>query len=305
MSQPFEITINNRYSQNLEKEKVYGEKAVELAYDSMLGRTIAPIIASKPVSKLYGAMMDTEFSVHKIPGFVKDYDINLDDYKAGSIQNKEQEKSYKTFNEFFIREFKEGKREFVADTNKLAACAEARYYGHEAITDDLHIPVKGNMLHPLALLGKNEYSEAFIGGPVLIARLCPVDYHRYHYSDDGETLVNYNIPGELHSVNPLALKYRNDIFISNERRVSIVESANFGKLAYIEVGATMVGKIVQSADESKPHQRGDEKGYFLFGGSTVIVCGEAGKWRPSSDILESTKLGVETYIHLGDEMGVR
>ena len=110
---------------------------------------------------------------------------------------------------------------------------------------------------------------------------------------------------DLQSENPLALLHRKDIFVKNERRVSILETENFGKIAYIEVGATCVGKIIQSFDESKPFKRGDEKGYFLFGGSTVIVLGEAGKWSPSSDILLNTKKGIETYIHLGDEVGTK
>jgi phosphatidylserine decarboxylase len=139
-------------------------------------------------------------------------------------------------------------------------------------------------------------------GPLLLARLCPVDYHRYHYPDDGKTLNSYTVHGDYHSVNPLALKYRQDILIKNERRVSIVETKKFGKLAIVEVGATCVGKIIQSHDESKDFKRGDQKGYFLFGGSTVIVYGEPGKWKPSSDILKNTELGLETYIHLGDEV---
>ena len=150
-----------------------------------------------------------------------------------------------------------------------------------------------------------ELAKEFDGGAFLIARLCPVDYHRYHYPDNGKTIKAFQIKGNYHSVNPLALKYRPDIFMKNERRVSILETENFGKLAYIEVGATCVGKIVQSFDESLPFKRGDEKGYFLFGGSTVIVYGQKGRWVPSPDIIKNTELGIETYIHLGDTVGVR
>ena len=158
------------------------------------------------------------------------------------------------------------------------------------------------MLKAVDLIGNQELAKDFVGGPLMIARLCPVDYHRYHYPDNGMTTKSYSIHGDYHSVNPLALKYRGDIFIKNERRVSILDTEKFGKLAYIEVGATCVGKIVQSFDESKPFKKGDQKGYFLFGGSTVIVCGEKGKWQPSLDMMENTKLGIETYIKLGDEV---
>ena len=90
----------------------------------------------------------------------------------------------------------------------------------------------------------------------------------------------------------------------NERRASILETEKFGKLAYIEVGAAMVGKIIQSHDEATPHSKGDEKGYFLFGGSTVILLGEKGKWSPSEDILANTEVGLETYLHLGEEVAL-
>lgn len=302
MSQAFEITIYNRYSQAKEIEKVYGHKAVKFAYSTAIGKLLAPMIASRFVSKFYGSLQDLKSSGKKVPEFIKNFSIPIDQYKKGSIKDNKIEDSYKSFNEFFIREFQSGKRNFIKGDSKMGACAEARYFGYDAITDDLKVPVKGSMLKASDLVGNADLSESFTGGPLMIARLCPVDYHRYHYPDNGTTIKSYQIEGDFHSVNPIALKFRNDIFIKNERRVSILETENFGKIAYIEVGATCVGKIVQSFDESKPFTKGDEKGYFLFGGSTVIICGEKGKWKPSLDILENTKLGIETYIHLGDEV---
>lgn len=303
MGQAFEIQIYNRYTQQNEVEKVYGHKAVEFAYRNPIGKSLAPIVASKTLSKIYGSSQDSKKSALKVPKFIEDFNIQIGDYEKGSYQDKEIENSYKSFNEFFIREFKADKRKFVTEPDKLAACAEARYFGYDQITDDLEIPVKGSMLRAKDLLMSKQWGEVFAGGPLVIARLCPVDYHRYHYPDNGNTLANFTLHGDLHSVNPIALKYRPDIFIKNERRVSILDTENFGKLAYIEVGATCVGKIVQSYDESKEFKRGDQKGYFLFGGSTVILCGEPGKWKPCSDILENTKQGIETYIHLGDSLG--
>lgn len=304
MSQAFEITIHNRNTGKKEVEKVYGHKAVEFAYNSVIGKVLAPVIASRVVSKLYGNMQNRRKSGQKVPAFIKNFNIDLNIYEKGSLKDQTAENSYSSFNEFFIRKFKHGQRTFVSDVNKMGACAEARYFGYERITDDLVVPVKGSMLKATDLIGDNELAKDFVGGPLMIARLCPVDYHRYHYPDNGKTIKSFQIAGNYHSVNPIALKFRSDIFIKNERRVSILETENFGKLAYIEVGATCVGKIVQSFDEDKEFKKGEEKGYFLFGGSTVIICGEPEKWKPSSDILENTKLGVETYLHLGDEVAV-
>tara|TARA_Y100000768_G_C23989753_1_gene691478 strand:- start:1507 stop:2424 length:918 start_codon:yes stop_codon:yes gene_type:complete len=300
-----DICIYNRYTKNQEIEKVYGEKAVELAYDSKLAKAIGPLVASRSLSRLYGSSQDTISSGKKVPKFIKKFNIKIDDYLPGSLEHEPIEKSYKTFNEFFIRKFKAGLRPFPSELDSMGAFAEARYFGHEAISESTTIPVKGKFLSAAQLLGNVKNAEVFEGGPLLLARLCPVDYHRYHYCDSGKTLEAYRVKGDFHSVNPLALKLKQNIFIKNERRISIIQTENFGKLAYIEVGATMVGKIIQSADESQRFERGQEKGYFLFGGSTVIVLGEPNAWKPSADILVNTKNSLETYVHLGDAIALK
>jgi len=270
MSQGFEIQVFNRHENRMEIEKVYGDGMVKFAYATPIGRLLGPVIASKMFSQIYGKSQDSLKSVQKVAPFINNFHIPMDQYQKGSFQQNPIETSYQSFNEFFIREFQAGQRTFTTNDDDMAAFAEARYFGHASMSDDLDIPVKGSMLRAVDLIGDRELAEDFIGGPLMIARLCPVDYHRYHYPDDGNTLKAFAVPGNLHSVNPLALKYRQDIFIKNERRVSILETEHFGKLAYIEVGATCVGKIVQSFDESQPFKKGDEKGYFLFGGSTVV-----------------------------------
>jgi len=293
-----ELVYFNRSTNSKEVELVYGDGAIKFVYDNWLGKLFAPIVASKLLSQVYGRYQDRNVSGNKVAPFVESFGIDLSIYKAGSVPAEEKQDSYKTFNEFFIREFEDGQRRFVDEIDKMPAFCEARYFGHDEIHDDVKIPVKGKLLNASDLLGGSEWSETFAGGPLLIARLCPVDYHRYHYPLKGKTLDSFAISGQYHSVNPLALKSKPEIFIINERRASILETENFGKLAYIEVGAAMVGKIVQSHDESKSHEQGDEKGYFLFGGSTVILLGEKGKWSPSSDIIENTQAGIETYLHL-------
>lgn len=299
-----EIKYFNRRAQQIEIERVYGDGAIKFIYGKGLGQMLAPVVASKTVSQLYGCYQDWAISGNKVPPFVEKFDIDLSIYKAGSVSAEHKQNSYKTFNEFFIREFEANQRSFVDDQALMPAFCEARYFGHGEINNDVEIPVKGHLLRANDLLGDSKWSSTFEGGPLLIARLCPVDYHRYHYPLSGETLDSFPIKGQYHSVNPLALKSKPEIFIKNERRASILETEKFGKLAYIEVGAAMVGKIVQSHDESRSHTRGDEKGYFLFGGSTVILLGEKGKWSPSEDILNNTQNGLETYLHLGEEVAL-
>ena len=294
-----EIKYFNRYSNAIEVEKVYGDGAVKWMYDSTSGKALAHFLVKAPFSKFYGIFQDMSFSKGKIPEFVKNFNIPMDDFIPEDGFNLDD--PYPSFNSFFIRRFKAGKRPFVNNPSEMGAFSEARYYGYESVKSDETVPVKGNFLTPEGLVASDKWESTFKEGPLLLARLCPVDYHRYHYPDKGEVLDSYRVHGAYHSVNPLALKMKQDILISNERQVTILETENFGKLAYIEVGAICVGKIVQSGPLDK-FNKGDEKGYFLFGGSTVIVVGEKGKWKPSDDILKNTKEGRETYIHLGDSV---
>ena len=303
MSKNEEIQYFNRSKKRIEVEKVYGDAFIKLLYQSAAGKLLSPIFANKLLSKAYGHLQSSMVTQLKVPKFVKNFNIDLNEYEAGSVEVDNKELSYKNFNEFFIRKFKKGKRKFVQDSNVLPACCEARYFGYDKIDDDVLVPVKGKYLNATQLIGDAEKAKPFEGGSLVIARLCPVDYHRYHYPDSGKTIESFPIHGQFHSVNPIALKNRPEIFIANERRVSILETKNFGKLAYIEVGAAMVGKIIQSHNEDKSFRRGQEKGYFLFGGSTVIVIGEQGRWTPSEDIVSNTRQGIETYLQLGDAMG--
>ncbi len=300
-----EIRYFNRVSGNTEIEKVYGDWFIKFLYCSFAGQKLGGAFTNKFFSQAYGAFQDMPMSHSKVRPFIEKFNIPIDDYEAGSRPAQDIRDSYKSFNEFFIRKFKMGKRNFISDNTKMAAFAEARYVGFDAIDDKKLYPVKGQYLKAKDLVGNEQVAKIFEGGPLMIARLCPVDYHRYHYPDNGNVLDNFRVPGAYDSVNPLAIKYKNQIFIKNERHVSILQTENFGKLAYIEVGAICVGKIVQSHRWNKPFVRGEEKGYFLFGGSTVILLGEKGAWKPSEDIMANTSKGIETYLHLGQEVATK
>lgn len=294
-----EIKFYNRVTKKVENELVYGDKFIEWLYGSPTGKGLSHLICKAPISKIYGAYQDLALSRSKVEPFIEKFQIQMDDYLPE--EGRDSSSPYSTFNQFFIRRFKPGKRPVVSAADEMAAFSEARYYGYECVQENETVPVKGHNLKPSALIANSKWEKTFEEGPLLLARLCPVDYHRYHYPDNGTILDDYRVPGLYHSVNPVALKAKGDILITNERHVTILETENFGKLAYIEVGAVCVGKIVQShpLDKGRRFSRGEEKGYFLFGGSTVIVVGEKGKWKPSSDILENTKKGMETYLHLG------
>jgi phosphatidylserine decarboxylase len=297
MASAREIQFWNRHTRQVEVEKVYGDAWLKRGYNHPVGRLLTnSLLSSRPFSQLYGGLQDSRWSARKVEPFIRDFKIDMSEYQDGPFAN---------FNQFFIRRFRAGKRPVIQAPHLMAAPAEARYLGFEKITEEQKFPVKGTFLSAAGLLGDSEVAKPFVGGPLLLARLCPVDYHRYHFPDDGRILRAWTIHGPYHSVNPVALRARPDIFITNERQAALLETKNFGRLAYIEVGALCVGKIVQSHDPAKPFRRGDEKGYFLFGGSTVIVLGEPGAWKPSVDLLENTRQDRETLVRLGEEIAVK
>ena len=264
-----------------------------------MAKILTPLICRAPLSKAYGAIQNTPRSKNKIAPFIREFSIPMDEFLPESGE-------YKNFNEFFIRKFRTGKRPITSNLSEMAAFAEARYYGYQSVDAEQKIPIKGKFLSADGLLENSKWSATFRDGPLLLARLCPVDYHRFHYPDAGKIVEDYRVHGLFHSVNPLALKANPEIFIQNERHVTILDTVNFGKLAYIEVGAICVGKIIQSKTlhAGMTFSKGEEKGYFLFGGSTVIVLGEKGKWVPSADIIQNTQAGIETYLHLGTPVAV-
>jgi phosphatidylserine decarboxylase len=300
-----EIKYFNRMTGKHEIEKVYGDQFIKFLYRSVAGKSVGGMFTNKLFSKAYGAFQDLPSSHRKVKPFIEKFNIPIQDYEAGTRPCVDPRDSYRSFNEFFIRKFRLGKRSFVSEPNRMAAFAEARYVGFDSIDEKSVYPVKGQYLLAKDLIGNDQISKIFEGGPLMIARLCPVDYHRYHYPDSGKVVEHYPIAGNFDSVNPLALQFKNQIFIQNERYVTILQTENFGRLAYIEVGAICVGKIVQTHRWNKPFMRGEEKGYFLFGGSTVILIGEKGAWKPSGDITMNTKNGIETYLHLGQEVAVK
>jgi len=287
------IQIFNRKNQKTEIERIMGEAPMRKLYGTRLGLQLARILSTPWMSQVYGKYQASGRSKKAIPQFIETFQIPMEEFE---VQN------YPSFNDFFIRKFKPGQRNFPTSPKDLGAPAEGRYFAFESITDTTPLPIKGVTLNVRSLLGEYKDTVIFQGGPGFIARLCPVDYHRFHFPDSGKILRQERLPGPLHSVNPIALKAKGDILFTNERFLSILETENFGKIAYLEVGALCVGRIVQSHAPQGPFKRGDEKGYFLFGASTVIMVGEPGRWKLDLDLIERTKQGVETLVRLGDKI---
>lgn len=263
-------------------------------YESRPRRSLTQWLESEPIYDwLLAAYQGTHWSARQIKPFIEKHHVDMKDFERGP---------YRSFAEFFDRRLRPGARSFPTAPQAMGAFAEARYFGWNAIREDQTYPIKGRSLDAQRLLGSEERTRPFIGGPMLLARLSPMDYHHLHYPDDGTTLGQDRLGRRLWTVNQHALRHQDDILFRNERAINILDTRRFGQLGFVEVGALSVGRIAQVHPLDRPYRRGDEKSVFKFGGSAVVVFGEPGRWRPSADIVENTVKGVETLVRLGDEV---
>ncbi|HEY8278059.1 MAG TPA: phosphatidylserine decarboxylase [Bdellovibrionota bacterium] len=291
------IEFWNRKRGQVETESVYGGWAMNLLYGNPVGFAFTDsLLVRKAVSQVYGGLQSSHFSGKKVIPFVRKFRVEMGEFEPGP---------FRSFNDFFIRRFRAGRRKFPQEPGTMGAFAEARYFAFSRLNEHSPLPIKGLKLEAGDILGDTPGKERFADGPCLLARLCPVDYHRFHFPDAGRITHFHTENGKLHSVNPAALARKPDLFLANERQISLLETEDFGLLAYVEVGALCVGRIVQTHPMERPFERGGEKGYFLFGASTVIVYGEKGAWTPEADLLEHTKAGREVLVELGQPVARR
>lgn len=285
------VRYYDRERERLVEEKVLDEPILRWLYETRLGRrATAWFFARSAFSRLYGAYYGSRWSRRDIAPFVARFDVDTRDFEPGP---------FPSFNAFFTRRLLPGRRPFAADADTMPSAAEGRVLGWRAVDGAATIPIKGMRLTAASLLGSAEEARPFSGGPGLAIRLAPQDYHRFHFVDDGVVLRAWRLGGALHAVNPIALAAMGDILCRNRRWVTLVETDRFGLLAVVEVGAMTVGRIHQHVGPGERVRRGQEKGTFEYGGSTVAILGRPGAWAPDEDILRRTAEGVETFVRVG------
>jgi phosphatidylserine decarboxylase len=289
------IEVYDRAQGRLFEEKVYGGEWIRVAYEEsgFLNRVVFLPFIQKLVSRSTGLTQDHGVSRRWIPGFIRQYGIPMDQYVT-------PEGGFRSFNEFFIRKFRAGQREFPLDPLQMGSPAEGRLTVFPITSLSLALTVKGKPCALADLVGSASIAQDYVGGHAFVFRLCPVDYHRFHFPDEGRAGPSTRLGRELHSVNPAAHAAVPDLFLRNERQMSLFESRSFGQLLLMEVGALCVGRIVQTYEPGKRVERGAEKGYFAFGGSTTIMLTPKEQVIPDEDLLERTRQGVESLVRLGE-----
>jgi len=294
------IQYINRSTGAREEELVYGDKFLKWVYESDTGSFfLETLVKRKLFSFLYGKLQDTPGSRRKIKGFVQNMHINMSEAKAEDIN------SYRTFNAFFTRELKPEARPVPVDPDILIAPADGKILAWENINIDNLIQVKGSFYTLADLLQDKKLAMEYAQGICLVIRLCPTDYHRFHFPDSGIPGKARRINGHYYSVNPLALRKIKGLYCENKRELTILDSDHFGEMLLIEVGATCVGSIVQTYRPGQHVRKGSEKGYFKFGGSTMILVLKKDAVKIDTDILFNTSEGLETTVKMGERIGSR
>ncbi len=298
------IRYYDRYSRTLKTEQIYGEGWLRFAYENPAGRFFVWLLAKRAwFSQWYGRKMTKRESALEILPFITKYGLDVDEFAKSSFD-------YKTFNEFFYRALKPSARPIAEGERVAVFPADGRHLAFPNVDTAEGFYVKGMKFTLAELLGEGALPEdrrvlakKFAGGAMLISRLCPVDYHRFHFSVGGTPGPAQLINGWLYSVSPVALRRNIGYLVENKRELTMLASPGFGDVALLEVGATNVGSIMQSFILGREMQKGDEKGLFAFGGSCVITLFQRGRIRFDADIVEQSAQCLETFAKMGDRLG--
>lgn len=282
-----------RDRQGNEYEKTTGQdKFLADIYGSVWGRALMKFLGNPVFSKASRVLLNSGISVKAVDAFAKKNNIDMSEY---------EDREFKSFNDFFTRKIKSGKRFFTKDENLLCSPCDGKISAYE-ITNSSMFVVKNSVYTVQSLLRDSKLADRYNGGAALIIRLSVDDYHRYSYPCSGIKSRNRKIKGVLHTVNPVVSKYL-PVYLENSREYCMIRSPKFGDVIQMEVGALMVGKITNDVISKCRVSKGEEKGFFEFGGSTVILLVEKDKVRICDDLFENTRHGFETVIKQGDVLG--
>lgn len=277
-------------------KKNHGNESVCLRflYETIPGRIILKVLVSKNISVFAGKFLDSRFSRVIIPQFVKNNNIDLSEYE------KKYCSEYQSFNEFFCRKIRSELRPKDVNKNDLMSPCDGLLSVYK-INKDLVMPIKQSKYSINSLLRDKKLAKEYEDGYCLVFRLCVNHYHRYCFFDGGIVEKRRKIKGVLHTVRPIALM-NTDVFVQNSREYCIIESDNFGKAIQMEVGAMLVGKI-DNYNKKKRVERGEEKGRFLYGGSTIIILLKKDEVVIEKELFEKTNLQQEVPVKMGQCIG--
>ena len=291
------IRFFHRYKKTVETEQVYGGDWLRWTYQTSLGRlSLALAVKRAFVSRYYGWKMSLRSSANRVLPFIVNYDLDVDEFAKKAL-------TFKSFNDFFYRALKPGARPITPGERVAVLPADGRHLAFQNVDAADGFYAKGQKFSLESFFDDKALAAEFAGGSLLISRLCPVDYHRFHFPVSGQPDEPRLINGWLYSVSPIALRQNLAYLWENKRMITLVESPEFGRVAVCEIGATMVGSIFQTFTQGRPAVKGEEKGLFKFGGSCVITLFPAGRIKFDEDLVRHSAERLEVYARMGDRLG--
>ncbi len=292
------VRYRHRQSGELIVERAPGLGLLRWLYGTRSGGLcLSLLVRYRLFSDFYGWWQKRSFTRRNIRTFIERYGID-------SAEMEYPPEHYASFNDFFIRRLKADARPFDSAAEVLCSPADGKVLVYPHLATGALLPIKGGFISLSTLLGQKVDIEPYVGGAAVIVRLAPYDYHRFHFPDGGEVIETHSVTGHYHSVNPLALEKTPEIFCLNKRSICQLRSPNFGHIALIEVGALNVSSIVQT-HEIGAVTRGQEKGYFQFGGSTLVLLFEAESIAFDADLIADSATGLEVHVRTGERLGCR
>ena len=274
------------------KKTTSQDKFLKFVYTHTATRVLMRPLLLPAVSRLGGKLLNTKVSAVFAGLFARTHGIDL---------NKYEKQKFDSYNDFFTRKIKPGHRKFDRVKENFCAPCDSRLSIYP-ITAEGKVRVKDTEYTMESLFRSRKIARHYEGGTLCIFRLTVDDYHHYSFVDDGRMGYIYRIPGVFHTVNPAA----NDvcqIYHENTREYCLLKTEQFGTIAMMEVGAMMVGKITNLKPGACEVKKGEEKGYFEFGGSTIVLLLQHGKVRLDSDLIENSENGYETIVRMGERIG--
>ena len=272
------------------KEKT--SRLLTFLYTTSVGNRLLRILVSPAVSKAAGCVMNSRLSLLAVSGFIKSQNIDVSEF---------EKTSFSSYNDFFTRKIKAEERPVNKEDTVLISPCDGKVSVYP-IHENGRFFIKHTPYTTHSLIRDAKLARHYMGGWAVVIRLTVDDYHRYCYVADGEKIYQRRIPGIFHTVNPIA----NDIcpiYKMNSREYCLVKNEKLGTVLMMEVGALMVGKIRNYKKERCQVKRGEEKGRFEFGGSTVVLLLEPDKVLPDSDLIRNTLQGAETIVKMGERIG--
>ena len=262
-------------------------------YHNAVGRLALRFFSSRMVSAVAGLFLDSPLSKGLIKPFIKCHGISLEDCVSSE---------FRCFNDFFCRKMRRDRRPVDRTPEALISPCDGLLSAYP-VKREMVIPVKQSRFSLKELLGGDEIYREYEGGVCLVFRLCVNHYHRYCYVDNGVKGENRFIEGKLHTVRPIALETL-PVFTENCREYTVIDTEHFGRVVQMEVGAMLVGRILNYHERQRV-RRGQEKGRFLYGGSTVIVLLEKDAVKLPQSIFRATRAGLEVPVKLGERIGIK